>query len=183
MIEGVGNDAPLETNIKGGKQSKSEYAFHLVDACFALTFIGQIEHSTAFENEQYVESVKSIYGYMADGNDDDLFDAVNTLSDNEGFSDLHKIAKRLKFGQNKGYAPNNWRLIPREEHINHAIMHLFALIEDNTEDDHKAAALCRLHMAIATKETEGFSYNKPMEADVEADVDELFSEASKKRGW
>lgn len=31
QIEGVGKDAPIETNEKGGKQSYIPYAFHLID--------------------------------------------------------------------------------------------------------------------------------------------------------
>jgi hypothetical protein len=38
MVKGVEKDAPIVTNEQGGKQSKSEYAFHLCDydALFAL---------------------------------------------------------------------------------------------------------------------------------------------------
>lgn len=55
------------------------------------------------------------------------------------------------------YDPNNWRKISRDEHINHAMTHILALLAGDTQDDHLDHAACRLLMAlemeITTKQT------------------------------
>src|SRR5439155_8648596 len=63
---------------------------------------------------------------------------------------LMRVAKVLEYGAGR-YSPNNWRKIPYESHINHAIQHLAALLDDNKEDDHLGHAFCRLMMAIETE--------------------------------
>ena len=67
------------------------------------------------------------------------------------------IAKVLKYGADR-YEPNNWRLIPQEDHINHALIHIIAHLMGDTQDDHIDHALCRLMMALATSPSECFSY-------------------------
>ena len=57
-----------------------------------------------------------------------------------------KLAQTFQHGEDR-YAPNNWRLIPRRSHINHALIHLFAYIAGDDQDDHLGHALCRLSMA------------------------------------
>jgi|SRR5271166_1803048 len=68
-------------------------------------------------------------------------------------SAISRIAEVAGAGARK-YAANNWRLIPYEEHINHALMHLAALLEDDTQDDHLGHALCRLAFAVAVETPE-----------------------------
>ena len=57
------------------------------------------------------------------------------------------VAKVMLHGLEK-YAPNNWRLIQRRSHINHAITHLFAYTAGDTQDDHLEHAAARLLMAL-----------------------------------
>jgi hypothetical protein len=61
-----------------------------------------------------------------------------------------RLAQVVEYGAER-YAPNNWRLIPYESHINHALQHLAALLADDTSDDHLGHALCRLAFAVAVE--------------------------------
>lgn len=61
---------------------------------------------------------------------------------------LFRLAEVLGYGAVK-YAPNNWRAVPVEEHLNHALTHLVASIGGDQQDDHLGHALCRAHMALA----------------------------------
>ena len=61
------------------------------------------------------------------------------------------------------YARNNWRRIPFEDHINHALNHLSLLLSDasDKDEDHLAHALCRLAMAVAKRDPEApFSFKE-----------------------
>lgn len=49
------------------------------------------------------------------------------------------------------YAPNNWRLIERKDHLNHALTHLFAYCAGDKQDDHLEHAACRILMALETE--------------------------------
>jgi hypothetical protein len=57
------------------------------------------------------------------------------------------VAEVLHHGAAK-YGPNNWRKIPTEDHINHAMVHLFAWLAGDTQDDHLEHAACRLLMGL-----------------------------------
>jgi hypothetical protein len=49
----------------------------------------------------------------------------------------------------KKYAPNNWKKIPVEEHLNHAIEHMFKYMTgDKSEKNHLANAATRALMAL-----------------------------------
>ena len=85
-----------------------------------------------------------------------LKDAMEYLEGN-AIKRMIAIAKVLKYGADR-YEPNNWRLIPQEDHINHALIHIIAHLMGDTQDDHIDHALCRLMMALATAPSEGFSY-------------------------
>lgn len=166
FLEGVGKDEPIITNANGGKQSKSPSALYLVDANILYNFFDGYYAITAKEGkeEQHDASFMGakICQYMLNQvNDTHLFMAMygeyKTRTDIETILTIGKV---LQYGAER-YSPNNWRLIPREEHLNHALIHLVALLAGDTQDDHKEHAMCRLHMAIATQETKGFSYTEP----------------------
>ena len=64
---------------------------------------------------------------------------------------LLRLNAVVAFGARK-YAANNWRHIPYEEHISHALEHLFLLLDGDESDDHLGHALCRLAFAVATEQ-------------------------------
>lgn len=66
---------------------------------------------------------------------------------------LTRVAAVFGYGAQK-YAVNNWRAIDYHEHINHAAMHLAAILADDDADDHLGHLLCRVMMAVATEDTE-----------------------------
>lgn len=57
------------------------------------------------------------------------------------------LAGILQYGADK-YGVGNWKKIPVEEHLNHALQHIFAHLEGNTTEDHLGHALCRLVFAV-----------------------------------
>ncbi|WP_461570741.1 dATP/dGTP diphosphohydrolase domain-containing protein [Thermincola ferriacetica] len=61
-----------------------------------------------------------------------------------------EIARILYKGAKK-YKENNWRLISCRSHINHALTHIFAYLAGDTQDEHLEHALCRMMMAVETK--------------------------------
>lgn len=48
----------------------------------------------------------------------------------------------------KKYAPDNWRLIPIAEHINHGINHDYLYLANDTTEEHLAHAAARALMAL-----------------------------------
>lgn len=170
VIDGVGEDAEIVANAAGGKQSKSPMAMHLVDP----TYLEEMFKDLA-EREEYCDegdstcvrveridrhsccrAIEHIASYMRGGIDFDLTLAMDTLCDDE-LLQATRIAKVLQYGADR-YEPNNWRLIPEEEHINHALIHLVAHLMGDTQDEHIDHALCRLMMAKATKKSDKFAY-------------------------
>ena len=61
---------------------------------------------------------------------------------------MFRLAQVMAYGA-KRYAPNNWRLITKEDHINHALQHLYAYLAGDKQDDHLGHALARIMMAVA----------------------------------
>lgn len=180
MIEGVGKNAEIVINEKGGRQSKSPMAMHLVDPYFLYRWAedGQksLEYTdsddcTCVDNPERFDmyiAIKNIARFMLEGNNQYLETAMMDLEE-DNIKQLTRIAKVLQYGAER-YEANNWRLIPQEEHINHALIHIIAELLGDTQDDHIDHALCRLMMAYATTQSEGFSYknyipkvNKEME--------------------
>ena len=98
MIKGLGPDAPIATNERGGQQSASPYDFHLIDA-----------------------------------------------------RAMFRLAGVLAYGATR-YQRDNWRLIDTEDHINHALQHIYAWLAGDEQDDHLGHAFCRLMMAIGTED-------------------------------
>ena len=58
-----------------------------------------------------------------------------------------EVGKVLSQGAVK-YGENNWKLIKTNEHINHAISHLYAYLAGDMSDEHLAHATCRLLFAL-----------------------------------
>ena len=170
VIDGVGEDAEIVTNAAGGKQSKSPMAMHLVDPRFLTEFArnkaNELEYCDEGDNtcvdDEDVEihgcyrAIEYIAQYMQTGIEFSLQMAMDSLNSEE-IQQVINIAKILQYGADR-YAPNNWRLIPEEEHINHALIHIIAHIAGDRQDDHINHALCRLMMAYATKPSEKFAY-------------------------
>lgn len=149
-IKGVGKDAEITTNEQGGKQSITEYAPELIDADFLREW---------FHGDDFISCVSD---YMETGNKTSIISAIyeaNLCNSEDDYDAILRIAKVLKFGADK-YEPNNWRLIPAESHLRHALIHYFAYKLGDEQDNHLDHCLCRLMMVYATNESEGFSYNQ-----------------------
>lgn len=138
MIEGIGPNAEIITNKKGGKQSKPIGALHLVDPEFLYGFF-----------DTYCQFVNPVIMYMLGNITKD--EMVNRIFYNriDRFDTLIKVAETLEYGASR-YSVNNWRLIPEEDHINHALAHLLALEAGDTQDDHLSHFYTRIMMAYAT---------------------------------
>lgn len=151
VIEGMGKDAEVVVNEKGGKQSKAPMALHLVDPYFlSVMYSGNTKEVSDFIN--------CVTSFMEKGFKGNLLDAIHMLggSTTEIIID---IAKVLKEGAEK-YEANNWRLIPQEDHLNHALSHYLAYLMADSQDDHLSHCRCRLMMAFCTEKSPGFSYNE-----------------------
>lgn len=61
---------------------------------------------------------------------------------------IMNLAEVLQAGAAR-YDRDNWRHIPMESHLSHALCHIFALLAGDTRDDHLGHAQCRLHFAKA----------------------------------
>lgn len=159
VIEGVGKDAEITVNEKGGKQSVTGFAPELIDPWFLKEWY----------NEDQV--ISHITDYMIYNSNSCLLQAIyeaNLVNSNDDYDAIIRISQVLKYGADR-YEPNNWRLIPAESHLRHALIHYFAYKLGDTQDDHLDHCLCRLMMCYATNESEGFnytSYQKPLEDDL-----------------
>ena len=155
-VEGVGKNAEIVTNNLGGKQSKSPTALYLIDPEFLTALFG---------NSDIV--IRCISDFMITGEKQELITAILELEYQELNGTTHPealitIGKVLQEGAAK-YEPNNWRLIPQEDHLNHALVHYMAYLLGDTQDNHIEHCMCRLMMAYSTVCSKGFSYTKPME--------------------
>ena len=178
MIEGVGKDAEIVTNEKGGKQSKAPMAMHLLDPNFLYAWAAdRMEEFECFERDGYCESYKEktyydcircIANFMTSDNEKTLLQAAIDCLETDDIKQITRMAKVLQYGASR-YEPNNWRLIPQEEHINHALIHIIAHLAGDTQDDHIDHALCRLMMAYATNTSPNFSYTDYISKDKQAE--------------
>lgn len=171
-VEGVGADAEIITNAAGGKQSKSPMAMHLLDPSYlydwAANMMDELEYMSGDcisiegsdkENYDCYDAIRNIANYMTSDNDKMLLQIAADCLEMDDIKQVIRVAKVLQYGADR-YEPNNWRLIPQEEHINHALVHIIAHLAGDRQDEHLDHALCRLMMAYATTTSEGFSYNK-----------------------
>ena len=178
VLEGVGKDAEIVTNDKGGKQSKTPMALHLVDPEFLKEWVdNELEHvPTCYHN--LFKAIYNIVLFMQSYDKSYLKIAMGYLA-SSSVDILIRIAKVLQYGADK-YEPNNWRLIPQESHINHALIHILAKIMGDTQDDHLDHALCRLMMAHATEKSPNFSYTEyiPTTLTIEKSESKMFQPGS-----
>lgn len=65
---------------------------------------------------------------------------------------MFELAKIMEYGARR-YAPNNWRKIPIDDHVNHGLSHLFAYLAGDRQDDHLGHALARMAMAVEIERT------------------------------
>jgi len=63
-------------------------------------------------------------------------------------SAMFRLANILYTGREK-YGKGNWRKISVDDHLDHAMTHIFAYLSGNKEDDHLGHAFCRLMFAVA----------------------------------
>jgi hypothetical protein len=61
---------------------------------------------------------------------------------------LFRLAKVYAEGAKK-YERDNWRKISVEEHLNHAISHIYAYLAGDRQENHLEHAQCRINMAVA----------------------------------
>lgn len=160
-IAGVGADAEIVTNSAGGKQSKAPMAMHLVDPEFLNAWFNT--PNPDYPIQDFV--IRNITDFMLYEDCRNLLEAIfelHTKLHGDGSEEnlaIVEIAKVLQYGASR-YRANNWRLIPQEEHINHALIHYMAYLLGDEQDDHIEHCMCRLMMAYATEKSEGFSYTK-----------------------
>lgn len=173
-LEGVGKDAEVVTNDKGGKQSKTPMALHLVDPQFLYDWADNYSLKAEDIQDSIYLAIREIASYMLGLNKAYLESAMYYLEQSPT-KRLIRIAKVLQYGADR-YEANNWRLIPQESHINHALIHLVAHLMGDTQDDHLDHALCRLMMAYATEKSEGFDYNKYIPKDIVGSIEEVYSD-------
>lgn len=64
---------------------------------------------------------------------------------------LLRVGAILTTGAAK-YGDDNWRLIPKRDHLDHALMHIVAYLRGDTTEDHLGNAACRLLFAISKLE-------------------------------
>ena len=159
VIDGVGKDAEMVTNDKGGKQSKTPMALHLVDPQFLKDWVGFLNFNE-YDPDNIPTAILQIAVFMETLDKTNIFRAITTI-EKDLTKALIRIAKVLQYGADR-YEANNWRLIPQESHINHALIHLVAHLMGDKQDDHLDHALCRLMMAYATKISANFSYTEYM---------------------
>jgi len=51
----------------------------------------------------------------------------------------------------KKYGEENWRQIPRKDHINHCLMHLYAYLCGDKQEDQLSHVACRILFAMETR--------------------------------
>jgi len=61
---------------------------------------------------------------------------------------MFAMCEALEEGR-QSYGKDNWRKIPMEDHINHLLIHIFAYLAGDTQDDHLGHAMCRAMFAKA----------------------------------
>lgn len=60
---------------------------------------------------------------------------------------MFALARVLQEGRRKGRTTEGWKSLPVEDHLNHALMHIFGFMQGDRQEDHLQHAFCRLMMA------------------------------------
>ena len=156
IVEGLGKDVPIISNSLGGKQSSSPYAPHLIDPDFLDAMVseeGPLHYIALYMKDPSISTHLFLaLEYRQPDEPKEEIDYNSLMAKR-----LLTISKVLKEGADK-YETNNWRLIPAEQHLSHAISHYLAYLLDDKQDDHLDHFYTRLMMAYATEESEDFSY-------------------------
>ena len=142
-FENGGDDAPIVENNAGGKQSVPIGNFTLLPEYFTKQYIDGVARKQGLEHigRAYIKLVD----FLEDLDIDLLDEAINKITNEP----LTAIARVMEEGLKK-YPKNNWLLISYEDHINHALCHLYMHIKGDTQDDHLEHALTRIAMAYET---------------------------------
>ncbi len=155
-VEGLGKDAPVISNSLGGKQSSSPYEPCLLDPDFLDAMVseeGPLHHIAEYMREPRISTQLFLaLEYRQPDEPEEEIDYTSLVAKR-----LLTISKVLKEGAEK-YEINNWRLIPSEQHLSHAISHYLAYLMGDEQDDHLAHFYTRLMMAYSTPQSEDFSY-------------------------
>lgn len=75
---------------------------------------------------------------------------------------LGKMAEVLKEGADK-YGANNWRQLSIADHLNHLIMHAYAWLAGDRQDDHLSHIMCRAMFAQGVEAQGGVITNEQRE--------------------
>jgi hypothetical protein len=67
---------------------------------------------------------------------------------------MFELAKVMQHGAER-YAPRNWYKIPLDSHLNHLLMHAFAYLAGDRQEDHLSHILARAAMAVEINTLEG----------------------------
>jgi len=67
---------------------------------------------------------------------------------------LFALARVLQEGREKGRTTEGWKSLPVEDHLNHALMHIFGFMQGDRQEDHLQHAFCRLMMAWSVANAE-----------------------------
>lgn len=138
-----GDDAPIVTNKSGGKQSVAIGDFTLLPKHFSKQFMNTLARDL---DEEYVgKAYRLLVDFLEDHDIEFLLEAIDYISNEP----LTTIARVLDEGLKK-YPRDNWKLIPFEEHINHALCHLYMFLKGDIQDRHLDHALTRIALAYET---------------------------------
>lgn len=149
MIDGVGKEAEIVVNSSGGKQSKAIGRFDLIPLKVLEYYLNNATNLSLRHRNLLLSVQKRMTGFLTNSQlMAEIFIAEPKY--------LEIIAKVLEEGAEK-YSRNNWKLIPAVEHFNHALIHLYALIEGDTQDDHYAHFLTRIAMFVET-DTDSYDF-------------------------
>lgn len=128
-----------EINDKGGKQTKLGLRLDLIDPMVLYRL---------FPCDSFIDNITN---FMVIGEKEYLLHAIDVLYPDR-IKALWDIGKTLYEGA-KEYPTNNWRLIPQESHLNHALVHYFRYQLGLDDEPHKQHCITRLMMAYATEPT------------------------------